>query len=77
MEKDYGKMEIRLTKLLEERGLNRYNLTHKAEMNWQQVDKYCDNSITRLDIHVLCKLCTALECEIQDLLVFIPPEKYE
>ena len=27
---------------------------------------------TRLDVYVLCKLCTVLECEIQDLLVFHP-----
>lgn len=44
-------------------------------MNWRQVDRYCENDITRLDTFVLCKLCTALECEIQDLLVFVPAEK--
>ncbi len=42
----------------------------KAEMNWKQIDNYCTNSITRLDVYVLCKLCTVLGCEIQDLLVF-------
>ena len=72
MEKDYGRLEIRLGELLKEKGLNRYKLSHKAEMNWKQINNYCNNEITRLDTHVLCKLCTVLECDIHDLLVFIP-----
>ncbi len=32
-------------------------------MNENAVDRYCENDITRLDTFVLCKLCTALECE--------------
>lgn len=75
MDEDYGRLEIRLAKLLKERGLNRTQLSYKAAMNWQQIDNYCTNDITRLDVFVLCKLCTVLECEIQDLLRFIPPDK--
>lgn len=72
MEEKYGHLEIRLSRLLQERGLNRYNLSLKAEMNWKQVDRYCNNDISRLDTYVLCKLCTVLRCSIQDLLVFVP-----
>lgn len=72
MDSDYGHLEIRLDKLLKEKGLSKYKLSHKAEMNWKQIDNYCNNEITRLDTLVLCKLCTVLECDIHDLLVFIP-----
>ena len=41
-------------------------------MNWKQIDNYCNNNITRLDTFVLCKLCTVLNCEIKDLLIFVP-----
>ena len=75
MEENYGYIEIRLKELLEKKGLSKNKLCHKAEMNWQQVANYCSNEITRLDIFVLCKLCTVLECEIQDLLVFHPADK--
>ena len=75
MEENYGYIEIRLKELLEKKGLSKNKLCHKAEMNWQQIDNYCSNEITRLDVFVLCKLCTVLECEIQDLLVFHPAEK--
>ena len=72
MEDNYGHMEIRLNELLKEKGLSKNKLSHKAEMNWKQIDNYCTNSITRLDVFVLCKLCTVLECGIEDLLVFYP-----
>lgn len=75
MEVDYGRLEIRLNELLQEKGLSKNKLSHKAEMNWKQIDNYCTNNITRLDVFVLCKLCTVLECEIQDLLVFHPADK--
>ncbi len=73
MEDDYGYLEIRLDELLKKKGLSKNKLSHKAEMNWKQIDNYCTNSITRLDVYVLCKLCTVLGCEIQDLLVFHLP----
>ena len=75
MEEKYGHLEIRLAELIEKKGLNRNKVSLKAAMNWRQVDRYCENDITRLDTFVLCKLCTVLECEIQDLLVFVPAEK--
>ncbi len=75
MDEDYGRLEIRLKELLQKRGMSRNKLSHKAEMSWKQIDNYCRNDITRLDVFVLCKLCTVLECRIEDLLVFFPPEK--
>ena len=74
MDENYGRLEIRLNELLKERGLSKNKLSHKAEMNWKQIDNYCTNNISRLDVFVLCKLCTVLDCSIQDLLVFYPPE---
>ncbi len=53
--------------------MSKNKLSYKAEMNWKQIDPYCADSITRLDVNVLCKLCAVLECEIHDLLAFHPP----
>ena len=75
MDEEYGRLEIRLSKLIEEKGLNRNKLAIKAAMNWEQVNNYCNSDITRLDTFVLCKLCTVLECEIKDLLIFVPAKK--
>ena len=70
----YGTIKINLAKLIEESGLSKNKLSHRAEMQRTQINHYCNNSVTRLDIDVLC---TVLECEIGDLLEFIPPSQKE
>ncbi len=74
-EQDYGHIEIKLTKLLKEKGLSKNKLSHSAEMQRTQINHYCNNQITRLDTAVLARICTALDCKIEDLLEFIPGEK--
>ena len=60
----FGKIRINLAKLLEESGLSKNMLSHRAEMQRTQLNHYCSNTITRLDIEVLARLCTVLNCEI-------------
>ena len=71
----YGTIKINLAKLIEERGISKNKLSHRAEMQRTQINHYCNNTISRLDIDVLSRLCTVLECEVGDLLEFVPPEK--
>ncbi len=71
----YGSIRIKLDKLIQEKGISKNKLCHKAEMQHTQLNHFCNNTITRLDTDVLARLCTVLECEIGDLLEFIPPEK--
>lgn len=74
---EYGTVRIKLEKLIEESGLSKNMLSHRAEMQRTQINNYCKNRITRLDIDVLGRLCTVLNCEIGDLLEFVPPEEKE
>lgn len=71
----YGRIQINLAKLIEENGLSKNKLSHRAEMQRTQINGYCNNTITRLDTDVLARLCTTLHCGIGDLLEFIPPEE--
>lgn len=71
---EYGTIKIKLDELIEQRGISKNKLSHKAEMQRTQINNYCNNNITRLDIDVLSRICTVLDCEIGDLLEFIPPD---
>lgn len=71
----YGYINIKLNELLEKEGISKNKLCHWAEMQKTQLNKYCNNDITLLDIDVLARLCTAMHCKIEDLLEFIPPEE--
>ena len=74
-DKVYGSIKIKLTELIKEKGISKNKLSHWAEMQRSQINQYCNGEITRLDTAVLARLCTVLECKIEDLLEFIPPEK--
>ncbi len=71
----YGKIRIKLDKLLKESGLSKNKFSQRSEMQRTQLNNYCKNEVTRLDIDVLARICTVLNCQISDLLEFIPPEK--
>ena len=74
---EYGTIRIKLDELLKESDLSKNMLSHRAEMQRTQINNYCRNQISRLDIDVLARLCTVLNCEIGDLLEFIPPGQKE
>ena len=57
----YGTVKINLAKLIEKSGMSKNKLSHRAEMQRTQINHYCNNSVTRLDIDVLARLCTVLE----------------
>lgn len=68
----YGKIIIKLDKLIKQKGISKNKLSHKAEMQRTQINNYCKNNIKRLDIDVLSRICSALDCKIEDLLEFVP-----
>lgn len=72
---EYGTIRIKLDELIKEKDISKNKLSHRAEMQRSQLNNYCNNTISRLDIDVLARICTVLECEISDLLEFVPPEK--
>ena len=74
MEK-YGTIRIKLDELFKQSGINKNKLSHRAEMQRTQINNYCNNKITRLDIDVLARICTVLGCTISDLLEFVPEEQ--
>ena len=70
----YGNIRINLDELIKASGLSKSKLSQRARMQRTQLNNYCGNRITRLDIDVLARLCTVLGCEIGELLKFVPPE---
>jgi putative transcriptional regulator len=74
MVSEYGTIRIKLDELIENRGISKNKLSQRAEMQRTQINNYCNNRITRLDIDVLARLCTVLQCDISELLEFVPSE---
>lgn len=68
----HGTIRIKLNELLKKSGMSKSKLSHRAEMQRTQINNFCNNTITRLDTDVLARICAALNCEISDLLEYIP-----
>ena len=71
----HGTIRIKLDELLEQSGISKNKLSHRAEMQRTQINNFCNNKITRLDIDVLARICAVFNCGISDLLEYIPPEE--
>lgn len=75
MNSEFGEVRIKLSELLVQRGISKNILSQRAEMQRTQINRYCKDEILRFDKDVLARLCTVLECDISDLLEFVPPDK--
>lgn len=74
---EFGTIELHLNKLMKERNISINKLSFRAEMQRTQLKKYCRNEVQRLDISVLSRLCYALDCDITDIITYIPPQNKE
>ena len=66
--KNFGKVDVILDDYMKKHKISRNSLVRNAEIQYKQVKKYCDNDVQKFDLHILAKICTALDCEITDIL---------
>lgn len=71
---NYGKIKIKLDEMIKEKNISKNKLIQKTEMQRTQLNNYCKQNIQRVDLSILAKLCYALECDISDIIEYIPPD---
>lgn len=71
---DYGKIKINLDKIIKEKNISKNKLTQRTEMQRTQLNNYCKQNIQRIDLSILARLCYVLECDISDIIEYIPPD---
>ena len=61
---------IRLTidKYIDSKGITRYELAKRTGIRFHIIDNYYKNKVVRYDSDVLDRICTALECDISDII---------
>lgn len=67
---NYGKIEIKLNKYLKEHNISRSSLARNGELRYDTILSYCRGDVTRLDTDTLAKLCSALNCHIEDIIEY-------
>lgn len=71
---EFGTVYLNLEKLIKERGISKTQLSYKAEISHTQINRFCKNEATRIDFDTLAKLCTVLNCDICDLVIYEKPK---
>lgn len=66
--KNFGKVDMTLDEYLKKHKISRSSLTRKTELQYSQILKYCKNDVQKIDLSILAKLCTVLDCKIEDIL---------
>ena len=63
---------IRLTlkEFLDKNRISRYFLSKQTGIQYQIIDNYYKNKVTRYDSFVLERICTVLDCDISDIIEF-------
>ena len=64
-------IRVCLDKTLAERNMSRYELSKRSGIQYQVIDHYYKNTVKRYDGYVLERICTALDCDIRDVLEIV------
>ena len=62
------KVTIKLSNLLEKRGLSQHELSRLTRIRQPSINEMCRNQTQRLPLDNLAKICEVLECGILDIL---------
>lgn len=63
-------IRICLDKALKIQNVSRYELSKRTGIQYQIIDNYYKNKVKRYDSYVLERICTALDCNINDIIEF-------
>lgn len=63
-------VRLTLKELLEHKGISRYELAKRTEIQYQIIDNYYKNRVKRYDSFVLDRICDELDCAISDIIVY-------
>lgn len=62
-------IRIDIETVLKEKGISKTQLCYDCRMQHTQLNNYCKNKVSRIDLNTLAKICECLDCEISDILI--------
>lgn len=68
-----GYFKLVLNDYLKEHHISKYRLRIDANLQPTQLQNYCRGNIQRIDLAVMARICDALHCELQDILIYVKP----
>ncbi len=70
--KKYGKIKIKLSEMMDKRGITRNKLSTLTGVKYDVVHRYYKaENVERVDLDFLSKVCYVLNCEVKDILEYV------
>ena len=66
-----GKIIIKVDEYLKKHNISRSSVARNGNLRYDTLLSYCRGEVTRLDTDTLAKLCSALNCRIEDIIEFV------
>lgn len=73
MSNDYGILRLKLDLLLKDRGISKTRICKDLDIPRHNFNRYFRNEFQRIDAIFICKICTYLNCDVQDVIEYVPP----
>lgn len=62
------KIHIDLENVLKEKSVSKNKVCEACKLQRTQLNNYCKNKVTRIDLSILARLCEFLDCSPNDIL---------
>lgn len=72
---DVGHIKINVDDLIEKAGITRTKLATLTGVDYRVIRRMCSGESSRVDYDLLCRICYALECDLPDIIEYVPPKK--
>ena len=66
--KNYPVYYVDIMPILKQKNISKNSLCKMTGIAYNALQRYCKSEITRVDLDVISRICTALNCNIEDII---------
>ena len=67
---DHGFIQFKIDKVIKEKKISKNKLEKEANLQRTQLNSYVNNKVKRIDLYVLSRICSVLDCNIEDIMEY-------
>ena len=67
---DYGFIHFKIDKFIKDKKISKNKLEKEANLQRTQLNSYVNNKVKRIDLDVLSRICSVLDCNIENIMEY-------